>query len=105
MHKWKHGKLHSGAKKGKKVKSRKQAVAIMLSEKRNESKHGGTYKSKGDKSVKKKPKMIKGQKGGKGAAADKKATKGGFPNFQKGSGFPAKAKGKKHAGHKSKKAR
>lgn len=34
MHKWKTGKLHSGSKSGPKVKSQKQAVAIMLSEKR-----------------------------------------------------------------------
>lgn len=34
MHKWKAGQLHSGSKKGPKVKSQKQAVAIMLSEKR-----------------------------------------------------------------------
>ena len=34
MHKFKHGKLHSGSKKGPMVKSRKQAIAIMLSEKR-----------------------------------------------------------------------
>lgn len=34
MDKWKHGKLHSGSKSGKKVKNQKQAVAIMLSEKR-----------------------------------------------------------------------
>lgn len=33
MHKWKHGKLHSGSKSGPPVKSQKQAVAIMLSEK------------------------------------------------------------------------
>lgn len=44
MHKFKAGKLHSGSKKGKKVKNRKQAIAIMLSEKRNEKKHGGKYK-------------------------------------------------------------
>ena len=36
MHKWKTGKLHSGSKKGPKVKNQKQAVAIMLSEKRKE---------------------------------------------------------------------
>lgn len=36
MHKWKSGKLHSGSKKGPKVKNQKQAVAIMLSEKRKE---------------------------------------------------------------------
>lgn len=34
MHKFKHGKLHSGSKHGKKVTNRKQAVAIMLSEKK-----------------------------------------------------------------------
>jgi hypothetical protein len=34
MHKYKAGKLHSGSKSGPEVKSRKQAVAIMLSEKR-----------------------------------------------------------------------
>ncbi len=46
MHKFKHGKLHSGSKSGAKVKSRKQAVAIMLSEKRAEQKHGGKYPEK-----------------------------------------------------------
>jgi hypothetical protein len=44
MHKWKKGKLHSGSKSGPKVKSQKQAVAIMLSEKANEKKHGGKYR-------------------------------------------------------------
>ena len=34
LHKWKEGNLHSGSKKGPKVKSQKQAVAIMLSEKK-----------------------------------------------------------------------
>ncbi len=34
MHKFKHGMLHSGSKKGPKVKNRKQAIAIMLSEKK-----------------------------------------------------------------------
>jgi hypothetical protein len=47
MHKWKHGKLHSGSKTGPKVSSKmsgfKQAVAIMLSEKRAEKAHGGKY--------------------------------------------------------------
>lgn len=38
MDKWKKGKLHSGAKKGPKVKNQKQAVAIMMSEKRKEKK-------------------------------------------------------------------
>jgi hypothetical protein len=32
MHAFKHGKLHSGSKSGPKVKSRRQAVAIALSE-------------------------------------------------------------------------
>ena len=36
MHEYKHGTLHSGSKRGPKVKSRKQAIAIMLSEKRKE---------------------------------------------------------------------
>ena len=34
MHEYKHGNLHSGSKSGPKVENRKQAVAIMLSEKR-----------------------------------------------------------------------
>lgn len=34
MHEYKHGQLHSGSKTGPKVKSRKQAVAIALSEAR-----------------------------------------------------------------------
>lgn len=46
MKKWKAGTLRSGSKTGKPVKSRKQAVAIMLSEKRAEDKHGGKYPEK-----------------------------------------------------------
>jgi len=34
LREFKYGKLHSGSKKGPKVKSRKQAVAIALSEAR-----------------------------------------------------------------------
>lgn len=34
MSEWKKGELHSGSKKGPKVKSRKQAIAIALSEAR-----------------------------------------------------------------------
>lgn len=34
LHEFKHGTLHSGSKKGPEVKSRKQAVAIALSEAR-----------------------------------------------------------------------
>lgn len=43
MHEFKEGKLHSGSKKGPKVTDRKQAIAIMMSEKRNEMKHGGKF--------------------------------------------------------------
>jgi Family of unknown function (DUF6496) len=46
MSKWKKGSLHSGSKKGPKVENQKQAVAIMLSEKRAEKKHGGKYPEK-----------------------------------------------------------
>ena len=35
MSEWKKGELHSGSKKGPKVKSRKQAIAIALSEARD----------------------------------------------------------------------
>lgn len=48
MHKFKEGELKSGGS-GAPVKNRKQAIAIMLSEKRNEAEHGGTYVSGGDK--------------------------------------------------------
>ena len=34
MHEFKEGELHSGSKKGPKVKNRKQAIAIALSEAR-----------------------------------------------------------------------
>ena len=46
MGKYKAGTLKSGGS-GKKVKNRKQAIAIMLSEKRNEDRHGGVYKEGG----------------------------------------------------------
>jgi hypothetical protein len=38
MREWKSGKLHSGSKKGPKVTSRKQAIAIALSEAKNATK-------------------------------------------------------------------
>lgn len=38
MHEYKEGELHSGSKKGPKVKSRKQAIAIALSEARRAGK-------------------------------------------------------------------
>lgn len=53
MKKWKKGKLHSGSKKGKKVKNQKQAVAIMLSEKRAAGKGKKEYQSKKKKGKKK----------------------------------------------------
>jgi len=37
MHEWKTGKLHSGSKKGPVVRSRKQAIAIALSEQRSKA--------------------------------------------------------------------
>lgn len=51
MHKFKGGNLHSGSKSGPKVKDRKQAVAIMLSEKREAEGGKEEYqpKSKGKK--------------------------------------------------------
>jgi hypothetical protein len=44
MHKFKHGNLHSGSKGGPKVKSRGQALAIMLSEKRKAGEGKEEYK-------------------------------------------------------------
>ena len=46
MHKFGAGDLHSGGPEGPKVTNQKQAVAIMLSEKRKEAQHGGTYPEK-----------------------------------------------------------
>lgn len=46
MHKFKHRELHSGSKKGKKVTNRKQAIAIMLSEKGKAEEGKTEYKSK-----------------------------------------------------------
>ena len=43
LSKFKHGSLHSGSKHGPEVKSRKQAVAIMLSEKRDAKKGKKEY--------------------------------------------------------------
>ena len=40
MSEYKRGKLHSGSKRGPKVKSRKQAIAILMSERRKEGKGG-----------------------------------------------------------------
>jgi Family of unknown function (DUF6496) len=46
MHKFKVGKLHSGSKKGPEVTNRKQAIAIMLSEKKEANKGKKEYQSK-----------------------------------------------------------
>ena len=40
MHEYRHGGLHSGSKTGPKVKSRKQAVAIAMSESRKAASGG-----------------------------------------------------------------
>lgn len=47
MSKFKRGELRSGSKSGKRVKNRKQAIAIMLSEKRKAKAGKKEYKSKG----------------------------------------------------------
>lgn len=46
MHKFGAGQLHSGSASGPTVKNRRQAIAIMLSEKRAENAHGGRYPEK-----------------------------------------------------------
>ena len=47
LHKFKTKKLRSGSSSGPIVKNRKQDIAIMISEKRNENAHGGVYKEGG----------------------------------------------------------
>ena len=49
MSKFKGGDLHSGSKSGPKVKDRKQAIAIMMSEKREAA--GGKKEYKSNKAV------------------------------------------------------
>jgi hypothetical protein len=46
MSKFKHGNLHSGSKSGPKVSDRKQAIAIMMSEKREAKKGKKEYQPK-----------------------------------------------------------
>ena len=53
MHKYGKGELHSGSKSGPKVKNQKQAVAIMLSEKRAASGGKKEYASKAIEGLKK----------------------------------------------------
>ena len=45
MHRYAAGKLHAGSKKGPKVSSRAQAIAIMLSEKRKAAGGSSEHKS------------------------------------------------------------
>jgi hypothetical protein len=45
MHKWKAGSLRSGSSSGAKVKNQKQAVAIMLSEKRKSEEGDKEYQA------------------------------------------------------------
>jgi len=47
MDKWKSGELHSGSKSGPEVKNQKQAVAIMLSEKRAAGEGKKEYQASG----------------------------------------------------------
>lgn len=54
MHKFKHGKLHSGSSSGPIAKNRKQAIAISLSEKRKSGMDVGPSKNFMDKFNKKK---------------------------------------------------
>lgn len=44
MHEFKHGELHSGSKKGPKVTSRKQAIAIGMNQARKAGEGGGSAK-------------------------------------------------------------
>ncbi len=43
MRKFKSGTLKSGGPNGPTVRNRRQAVAIMMSERKNEAAHGGKY--------------------------------------------------------------
>lgn len=52
MHKFGKGSLHSGSKDGPKVKSRKQAIAILLSEKRKAEGGNTEYQSQALKGLK-----------------------------------------------------
>ena len=54
MHKFRHGGLHSGSKSGPVVKNRKQAIAIMLSERRNEEETGSADRPKRSRPVRRK---------------------------------------------------
>jgi hypothetical protein len=59
MREYKSGELHSGSKKGPRVKSRKQAIAIALSEAR---KAGEDVKPKSRKPTKRAKKVVKKRK-------------------------------------------
>lgn len=63
MPKWKSGDLHSGSKDGPPVKNQKQAVAIMLSEKRAAKGGNKDYQSKQSKQSKAVEGLKKAHKG------------------------------------------
>lgn len=46
MHEFKEGALRSGSKRGPKVRSRKQAIAILLAERRKEGKGGSKRRAR-----------------------------------------------------------
>jgi hypothetical protein len=83
MHEFKHGELHSGSKKGPKVKNPKQAIAIALSEARESGANippkKGAKKAAGKKTTAKKSagkKAAAKKTGAKKTAAKKTARKG-----------------------------
>src|SRR4051812_32432233 len=82
MHERKHGTLKSGGS-GKKVKSRKQAIAIGLSEARKEGAKVPKKKSSSKKSASKKSAAKKG--GRKSASKKSSSRKGKKPGPKKGS--------------------
>ena len=59
LHEMHEGKLHSGSKKGPKVKSRKQAIAIGLSEARAEGKKVPAKRAAKKKAARKKAKKTR----------------------------------------------
>ena len=61
MREFHEGKLHSGSKKGPKVKDRKQAIAIKMSEEGAEKKNAGKYPEKKAKSSKGREKRLEGK--------------------------------------------
>ncbi len=74
MHKFKHGKLHSGSKEGPKVKDRKQALAIMMSEKKKADEGDEEYMDDSEKSsIGPSKKMLSETMKSKGKKSEKKS--------------------------------